>query len=103
MKKRGVWQQDMFRESLRGLQQEASERVGKSPMKDKPSGKDAWRKGSCMSCVHAQLARWDDNPVIAQCVLKDMKQVAMRYRCKMYKCDTNEKEIEKRTHYEQNR
>lgn len=61
----------------------------------------------CLNCIHAQLHRYDSNPILAACHCKPQSynehfpyvvEVASPLRkCKSWKLDPNEKEVEQRT------
>lgn len=61
----------------------------------------------CMNCLHAQLHRYGNNPILAACLCQPQPnnerfpyvvEVASPLRkCKSWKLDPNEKEVEQRT------
>lgn len=54
----------------------------------------------CVDCKYAQLMQWWDNPVIAQCTLRDEREVAMSRRlCASYEPSNKPKNIQHLTSY----
>ena len=61
----------------------------------------------CMSCLHAQLHRYDNNPILAACLDQPqphnerfpfvVEVASLLRKCKSWKLDPNEKEVEQRT------
>ncbi|MCF0195867.1 MAG: hypothetical protein HUK03_01235 [Bacteroidaceae bacterium] len=41
---------------------------------------------SCITCIHASLMQWMQNPIIAHCQVRDQREVAeVKRSCKEYK------------------
>lgn len=62
----------------------------KSPV----SNKQQTVRGHCIDCKHSDLMQWGDDPIIAQCNIRGVREVAQSKSCERYERSVAPKDVQ---------